>query len=151
MTLQTRLLPVTLITWVLLAATASTPTVAQEVPAWAQERLDEWYAALNAQDAERFADLYSPDARFGWARGRAAIISKLESDWADMSMTCSGAFDGFQVVGDLATGWGRATCTETPKAGGPSSTFRTRWLGVYERQANGRWLILRGGGELEEP
>ncbi len=151
MTFQTRLLPVTLVAWVLLAAIASTPTAAQDVPAWAQEELDEWYAAYNAQDAERLADLYSADARVGDAQGRSAIISRFESGWADQNRSCSGGFEGFQVVVDLATGWGRDTCTETPKAGGPTSTVRSRWLAVYERQANGRWLCIRDVGEREEP
>ncbi len=117
---------------------------ASDVPAWAQEQiLKPWYAAFNAEDADRLADLYSADGRTGPAKGRSEIIALFESYWADFRVSCSGDYDRFQMTGDLATGWGQDTCIVTPKLGGESKTERSRWLAVYERQANGAWLTIR--------
>ena len=121
---------------------------ADDVPTWAAEQLlAPWYDALNAQDVERLADTYTPDARVGDANGRSEIISSFESQWADTNISCSGAYDSFQVVGWLATGWGHDTCTETPISGGESKIVHSRWLAVYERQPDGSWLCSRDIGE----
>ena len=69
--------------------------------------------AFNGRDANALADLYTNDARVGDARGRRAIIAQFESDWAEAGDTCAGAYDGFEIVGDLAAGWGRDTCTSS--------------------------------------
>ena len=124
---------------------------ADDIPAWASEQLlAPWYDAFNAQDAEHLADLYTPDARVGSGSGRSEIIASFESQWADANISCSGAYDGFQIVGGLATGWGHDTCTQTPKSGGDSKTVHSRWLAVYERQTDGSWLCSRDIGEDTE-
>jgi ketosteroid isomerase-like protein len=147
MTTQNRLSPVTLVTYILLIG-ITTPASAGDIPAWAQEQLlTPWYAAYNAEDANGLADLYTSDARTGTANGRSEIIANFESDWAENDSSCSGVYDGFQIVGDLATGWGHDTCIETPKSGGESQTEHIRWLAVYERQADGTWLCSREIGE----
>lgn len=124
---------------------------ADDVPSWATEQmLAPWYDAYNSQDAERLVDLYTSDARVGAASGRNEIIARFESGWADVNISCSGAYDGFQIVENLATGWGRDTCTETPKSGGESKVVHSRWLAVYERQSDGSWLCSRDIGEVTE-
>ncbi len=173
MTTQNRLSPVTLVTYILLFTAAlacmlmlsgcggtkvlkeaqpiigiRTPASAGDVPAWAQERLLAWYAAFNAEDAKGLADLYTSDARAMTVSGRSEIIAAFESQWAEHDISCSGAYDGFQIVWDLATGWGHDNCIKTPKSGGESNTGHIRWLAVYERQADGTWLCSR---EIAEP
>ena len=119
---------------------------AQDIPEWAQDQLDAWYEAHVSRDAEAIADLYSPDARVGDAVGRAAIIERFQNNWATDDLTCTGGFEDFVVVNDLAMGWGLDTCTA--KSGGEA--VRSKWLAVYERQADGQWLCIRDVSELIE-
>ncbi len=143
MMMRNRLYPFPLTVCLVLFGVSATAS-AGDVPAWASEQLlAPWYDAFNAQDAERLADLYTPDAQVGTGNGRSEIIAGFESQWADTKISCSGAYDGFQIVGNLATGWGRDTCTQAPKSGGESKTVHSRWLAVYERQPDGSWLCSR--------
>ena len=120
-------------------------------PGWAVEQLSEWYDAWNSRDAQRLATLYSRDARTTGAQGRAALIARWEANWAENeSEICSGGYDGFQIIGAIATGWGRDTCTITPSGGGAATVERSRWLAVLEQQADGSWLLIRDFGEPVE-
>ncbi len=119
-------------------------------PDWAQESLASWYEAFNARDAHGLADLYTADARVGPAQGRAAIIALFENDWEESDESCSGGYDDFVVVGSIAAGWGRDTCIVTPTDGGPTTTVRSNWLAMYERQADESWLCIRDYGEPVE-
>ena len=120
---------------------------ADDVPDWANEQLSQWYAAFNAEDADALADLYTSDAHVGNGQGRSEIISNFNSEWTDTEISCSGAYDGFRIVGNLATGWGHDTCTQKPKSGGASKTESSRWLAVYDRQDDGSWLCSRDIGQ----
>lgn len=121
-------------------------------PDWAVEQLAEWYEAFNARDARHLATLYSRDAKVEGAQGRAALIARWEAGWAESeSHTCSGGYDGFQMVGAIAAGWGRDTCEITPTGGGAVTVERTRWLAVLEPQPDGTWLLIRDFGETPEP
>jgi uncharacterized protein (TIGR02246 family) len=115
-------------------------------PAWAQALLDRWYETFNARDAAALADTYTSDAVVGDSRGRQAIMARFEADWAESDAVCSGHFDGFEVRGTIATGWGRDTCV-TPGAGGEGTTERSSWLAMYEQQADGSWLCIRDYAE----
>ncbi len=117
-------------------------------PAWATDNLEQWYEAYNARDARRLAAMYTTDARVGEARGRQAITARFQNTFRSGQRTCSGTFDDFRVVGTVAAGWGRDTCTVTPADGGATTTVRSHWLAVFERQADGSWLIIRDNGEM---
>ena len=119
----------------------------QTAPTWAQDLLKAWYAAYNAGDVQGVARLYTEDAVVGANKGRAAYAADLTARFARVKSTCSGAFDGFQVAGASAVGWGRDECTESPKAGGPETKTRTKWIVAYARQPDGRWLTVRDEGE----
>jgi len=115
-------------------------------PDWAREGLANWYERFNARDAEGMADLYTADARVGDVQGRAAIIRDFQNDWAEDNRSCSGGFDDFVVVGSIASGWGRDTCVGASDGGDPTTT-RSNWLSMFERQADGTWLMIRDRGE----
>lgn len=133
-----------------LIATAPIAT-ADDVPNWATEKLlAPWYVAFNAHDAEAIADMYTSDAKIGDAQGRSQIIASFKSTWADGDITCAGKYDGFQIVGDLATGWGHDSCSQAPESGGDSETINSRWLAVYERQDDGTWLCSRDISEQSD-
>jgi uncharacterized protein (TIGR02246 family) len=121
-------------------------------PDWAVEQLTQWYDAFNARDARRLSRLYSTNAKVTDAQGRAALMARWEAEWAESeSQSCSGGYDGFQMVGSIAAGWGRDTCEITPLGGGAVTVERSRWLAVLEPQADGSWLLIRDFGESVEP
>lgn len=114
-------------------------------PAWAVESLERWYRAFNGREVEALADLYTMDARVADAQGRAAIIQSFEAGWAETDDACQGAFDGFEIVGTIASGWGRDFCAS--RSTGEHSSV-SRWLSVHEQQADGGWLLIRDRGEV---
>ena len=146
--------------WVsLLAAllvTVAAPAQAQTAPSWAEEQLAAWYKAFNSGDAKGVAALYAVDAiavpaGMPLVRGRAAIEAFQAAAHRETKFACSGGFSGFQVVGGTAVGWGYDNCQETLRAGGAAKTTKTRWLTAYEKQADGKWLIIRDVGETVAP
>ncbi len=110
-------------------------------PDWAVKSLSDWYAAYNARDASTIATLYARNARVGGAQGRNAIIANFRAGWAETADTCSGAYDGFEIVDDIAAGWGRDVCTLA------GATTLSRWLTFHERQPDGSWLMIRDRGQ----
>ena len=112
-------------------------------PEWAREGLEAWYAAYNARDAEALAAYYASDAVLGDVRGRSAITDHFRRQWAERPTTCAGTYDGFQMAGKTAVGWGRDTCTGELAADGTTLVQRFSWLGVYAQQADGSWLCIR--------
>ena len=136
----------------LLMTAAPVAAGAQVAPTWAEDLLEAWYAAYNAGDVDGVARLYSDDAVWSaGVRGRAAIKADLTARFAKTRFECSGDFDGFQEIAGSAVAWGHDTCTETPKSGGPSKTTESRWLAVYERQPDGKWLTVRDIAESLTP
>ncbi len=113
------------------------------VPPWAQAFLDAWYSAYNSGDAARTAKLFTVDATFGPRKGRAAIAADLKKTFASARYHCVGNFEALHELGALAVASGVETCEETPKPSGSSGTTKERWLVVFERQVDGRWLISR--------
>ena len=112
-------------------------------PDWAVESLAEWYEAFNARDAETLVGLYADNARTGGGEGRTAIMASFRSGWAEADETCRGGYDGFQIVGGVAAGWGRDFCTHRETG----ELTVTRWLSVHDQQADGTWLLIRDWGE----
>lgn len=115
-------------------------------PEWAVDWLEGWYVAFNGRDAQGLAAMYAPDAMVGDARGRRAIAASFQADWAEANLQCSGAYDGFRVSGDFATGWGRDVC----RAESGEVVQRSTWLAVYDRQPDGSWICIRDNGEVVE-
>jgi len=127
---------------------AQDTTRVQPVPQWAQDGLAKWYAAYNAEDATRLAQLYSEDAVVkppdGPARrGRTAIEASFKKGFKSADTQVKGAIDGARVMNDLAIIRGHDESTSTPKGGGKSTTRRSNWLSVHEKQLDGSWLIIR--------
>ena len=142
-----RLLMFLRMTSALLLATicmTGTTALADEVPGWAQNMIDEWYEAYNARDSKRLADLHSVDARVGQAVGPDQIAARFETGWAENDNTCTGTFTGFRVVGEIASGWGEDVCQLRDGSG---ETSKVEWIVVYERQPGGRWLTIRDFGQ----
>ena len=129
--------------------TSPCPLFAQDVPKWAQESQEKWYAAFNAGDAAALVEQYAADAVVllleQTLRGRDAIYTFQETQLQKSRFVCTWGIDGVHALDKLAVVWGHDSCTETPKAGGASSTRKGRWLMVYEVQSDGSWVIVRDG------
>lgn len=80
----------------------------------------------------------------GDAVGRAAIMALSREEWAEDDDRCSGAYDAFQLIGTLAAGWGRDTCTDASTG---EHRYVSRWVGVHELQPDCTWLLIRDRGE----
>jgi uncharacterized protein (TIGR02246 family) len=116
---------------------------AAAVPKWADEFLHSWYAAYNRGDATAVASLFTDSAKLGPDRGRGAIQANLKRAFAKTNYNGTGRLETIREIGELAVGWGVDTCIETPKPNGTPVTTIERWLVVFERQPDGRWLISR--------
>jgi ketosteroid isomerase-like protein len=135
-----------------MAIAAEATAVSEPVPPWAQEGLAKWYAAYNARDAKALGAFYAKDVVFRPAgqppiRGRDAIEAHYARGFKNGTYSCTGDFDGFEVVAGTAVGWGHDACTEIPRAGGVGQTYNSRWIMLYERQPDGVWLVVRDSDE----
>jgi uncharacterized protein (TIGR02246 family) len=127
--------------WMIAVAMPAQETTA--IPQWAQTFLQDWYAAYNRSDVGGVSRLFTTDASLGPHKGRAAIAAELKKTFAAASYRCAGHFEALRELGPLAVAWGVETCVETPKGSTSSSTTKERWLIVFERQSDGRWLVSR--------
>jgi uncharacterized protein (TIGR02246 family) len=124
------------------SATAHSATQAA-IPRWAASFLDAWYVSYNAGDAHAVAELFTPDATFGADSGRAAIEASLAADFRATRYHCVGQYDRVRALGALAVAWGHESCTEATAGSTAIRRTKERWLVVFERQADGRWLLSR--------
>jgi uncharacterized protein (TIGR02246 family) len=109
--------------------------------------LDEaWAAAAKRGDVEAIVALYAPDAVYYppdsfELRGTAAI-RKSYTDWFAAMTIPEATFDTtYTTSGDLALGYGTATVTMQPKAGGPPQTMKVRVTAVAKK-VGGQWKYL---------
>ncbi len=119
-------------------------------PEWARTALRAFYEAYNAEDAAGLAAQFTEDGRVGdlenGAKGRAAIQTYFEAEFAENDVTCNGEHSEFMQVGSAAVGWGVDVC-ERVGEGGETITSYVNWLSQYEQQADGSWLTARDIGE----
>jgi uncharacterized protein (TIGR02246 family) len=128
---------------------------AQATPAWAQDANAKWYAAFEAGDAAAIARFYASDTVVfvpdQTLRGRAAIQAYHAGNFQKTRFKCDWGIDSVQTVGKQAAVLGHDSCVETPKAGGAAKTTKSRWLTIYEQQADGSWLMARDASEPVTP
>jgi uncharacterized protein (TIGR02246 family) len=116
---------------------------------------DAWAKAANAGDVEGLVALYAPDAVLYTpdameARGTAAIRAAYTEMFAANTVSNASISATYQTSGDLGTGWGTATLTMTPKAGGSPQTFTVRVTAVGKK-INGKWLYLADHASVPMP
>lgn len=107
---------------------------------------DAWVAAAKAGDVNALVALYAPDAVLYMpdameARGTAAIRKAYEDMFGAMKVTEATISSEYQSAGDLSVGYGTATLTMVPKAGGAPQTMTVR-VTAAARQINGKWLYV---------
>jgi uncharacterized protein (TIGR02246 family) len=128
---------------VLMIGLLSTPLYAQD---GAKSVDDAWVKAAQAGDVEALVALYAPDAVLYppdamEARGTAAIRASYTGMLSDSTVSNASIDAVYQTVGDLSTGFGTATLTMTPKAGGAPQTMTVRVTAVVKK-IDGKWLYL---------
>ncbi len=129
------------------------PAGAEDIPKWAQEVNEKWYAASEAGDAEAMGRTYTVDAVLQTpdqtARGRKEIDQLHAANFAKARSTCTWKIDHVDQLEKVAAVQGHDSCVETPKAGGTPQTVKTRWMAVYERQQDGSWLTSLEAYDIE--
>lgn len=125
------------------ASVSAAPAAPSRVPEWATTFLSAWYYSYNRGDATSVAALFSEDARLGETKGRAEIQKRLAAEFEKTRRRCQGNFDGFEVLGNLAVGWGHETCVSTRSAGDSELGTKERWLLVFQMTTPGQWLLTR--------
>jgi uncharacterized protein (TIGR02246 family) len=119
-------------------------------PAFAQDgakAVDEaWIQAMKAGNVAAVVALYAPDAVLYppdalEARGTAAIRASYESMLSAVVVNDASIDAQYQTAGDMSVGFGKATLTMTPKAGGSPQTMSVRVTAVA-RKIGGKWLYV---------
>jgi ketosteroid isomerase-like protein len=84
------------------------------------------------------------------ARGTAAIRAAYEGLVGANKITNAAITSTYQTSGDLSSGWGTATLTLTPKAGGAPQTMTVRVTAVAKK-VNGKWLYVADHASVPMP
>jgi uncharacterized protein (TIGR02246 family) len=105
-----------------------------------------WVAAAKKGDVDAIVALYAADAVYyppeeQELRGTTAI-RKSYTDWfAAMTITDARIDSTYATSGDLSVGWGTATVTMQPKAGGAPQTLTVR-VTAAAKLINGKWQYI---------
>jgi uncharacterized protein (TIGR02246 family) len=109
--------------------------------------LDEWVAAAEAKDAEKFASFYAEDGvlmleQAPDAQGMAALQQDTAGMMSDPNFALSFAADKVEVArsGDLAYDIGSYALTMSDPEGEPVTT-NGRYVDVWKKDASGRWKV----------
>jgi ketosteroid isomerase-like protein len=109
--------------------------------------LDEWAAAAQAKDAQKFASFYAADGilmleQAPDAVGMAALKEDTAGMMGDPNFSLSFAPDELVVArsGDLAYDVGSYTLTVSDPAGDPM-TIKGRYVDVWKKDASGQWKV----------
>jgi uncharacterized protein (TIGR02246 family) len=116
---------------------------------------DAWVVAAKAGDVNALVALYAPDAVLYMpdameARGTAAIRKAYEDMLGGMKVTDARIDSQYQSAGDLSVGYGTATLTMVPKAGGAPQTMTVRVTAAC-RKIDGKWLYVADHASVPAP
>lgn len=114
-----------------------------------QKVMDDWSAALSAQDTARLLGLLTSDAVFlpsGYPpiRGLQAIEAMYSQFFPQFASVEQAAATGeIEVCGEWAFAWGSETMTLVPQSGGAPIRMQGKGLSLFRRQQDGSWKIAR--------
>jgi uncharacterized protein (TIGR02246 family) len=105
-------------------------------------------AAYEAGDATAIGNLYTPDAisesnNQPSLKGREAIVASLKGMFEQVSVKTTLTSEETRTLGTVGLDRGTYTVTVTPKAGAPPATSEGRYMVVYVKGADGKWLVSR--------
>ena len=137
-------------------AVAGRPLVAQEVPAWAQEAEEQWFAAIEAGEVSTLQRSLTEDAAIMFpaktVRGREKLDGFLEALFmAGQVKSCEWQIEDVEEVDRTVVVVTRSRCQVEVRQGNRGDTeSRYRVIKVYERQADDMWLIVRIDAQPED-
>ncbi len=129
-------------------APAKEQPATEELAASYQRTIEEWFAAFNAGDAARLADLYAADAvrlppGQPAVKGRQAILSAFEQEFgAFSSRRAEGGSEVVEFAGDWAMERGWYTFKGTLREAGREVGESGKYVVVARRRADGAWTIV---------
>jgi ketosteroid isomerase-like protein len=91
--------------------------------------------------ADAYSDMSVGLASFYGTEGRAVLKHRLKQLFADYTAQLAVTIISIRVTGDWAFDWGWHRLTLTPKRGGVPVTTRTRYLEIWQKNAEGQWRI----------
>lgn len=111
--------------------------------------LAEWVVAFNAGELDRLVDFYFADNAVGMyedipaIEGKEALLANMKRERETYDATCeSSVINDVRVCGDMAVVRGNDMGTGTPKEGGESFKYDSKWVAVFERQPDGKWKCI---------
>jgi uncharacterized protein (TIGR02246 family) len=118
-----------------------------------REVISTWMRASADGDTERLLSLMAEDVVF-LVPGRPPMRSRAAFAAASSSFAGKMLFDGkseiqeIRIAGDFAYCWSHLTLTVTPLASGSPSKRAGHILSIFQREADGRWVLFRDANML---
>ena len=106
---------------------------------------DEWVAAANEGDLDRWIDVFAEDANFMAPDVPMVVGKQAIYDWAKESffdvfdMHLDNAIVELDISDDWACGRFTSSFTGTPKDGGDTIKAIAKGLALFEKQSDGTW------------
>jgi len=89
-----------------------------------------------------YSDVSAGLASFYGVEARAVLKHRLKKLLAQYHAKLAVTIISISIQGSLAFDWGWHRLTLTPKKGGKSTTRRTRYLEIWQKDADGGWKIV---------
>jgi ketosteroid isomerase-like protein len=91
--------------------------------------------------ADAYSDMSAGLASFYGVEARAVLKHRLRNLFAEYTARLAVTIISIRIQGAMAVDWGWHKLTLTPKKGGRSTTTRTRYLEIWQKD-NGKWKIV---------
>src|SRR6266852_8059893 len=122
----------------------------------AKTKLRDAYSKGNVKEvldvfADGYADMSSGLASFYGAEARSVLKHRMKALFARYDAQLVVTIISIRVQGPLAFDWGWHKLTLTPKKAGRSMTTRTRYLEIWQKDADGSWKIAIFLDNLDVP
>jgi ketosteroid isomerase-like protein len=96
---------------------------------------------VSAVFADAYSDMSSGLASFCGTEAKAVLKHRLKKLFTRYRAQLAVTIISIRIQGPLAFDWGWHKLTLTPKKGSRSITTRTRYLEIWQKDADGRWKI----------
>jgi ketosteroid isomerase-like protein len=100
---------------------------------------------------DRYSDMSTGLASFYGAEARAVLKHRITKLFARYDAQLAVTIISISIHGPLAFDWGWHRLTLTPKKGGRSTTTRTRYLEIWQKETDGNWKIAIFMDNLDVP
>jgi len=91
--------------------------------------------------ADAYSDMSSGSASFYGAEAKAVLKHRVRKLFARYRVRLAVTIISIGIQGELAFDWGWHKLTLTPRKGGRPKSIRSRYLEIWQKQADGQWKI----------